>query len=108
MARLARSDVNMPDFDGFSIETQAPEALFEAAIYELLRSESNIRASHLLYYRVPVRHPDPRLAIPSDLAGRRLFVFEKTEGVNNVWADLNANSKVLDYKINHMFSLTQQ
>lgn len=94
MARLARGDVNMPDFDGFPIEKQAPEVLFEAVIYELLRSESEIRASHLLYYPIPVQHPGPRLAIPSDLTGRRLFVFEKAEGVNNVWEDLRANSKV--------------
>lgn len=98
----------MPDFDGFPIETQVPEALFEAAIYEFLRSESDIRASRLLYYRVPVQHPGPRLAIPSDLTGRRLFVFEKAEGMNNVWEDLNANSKVLEYKISHFFPLSQQ
>lgn len=84
----------MPDFDGFSVEKQAPEALFEAAIYELLRPESDIRASHLLYYRAPIKHPGPRLAIPLDLTGRRLFVFEKAEGVNNIWEDLSANSKV--------------
>jgi hypothetical protein len=42
VARLARGDVNMPDFDGFSIEQQEPEAAFEAAVYNLLRTESNI------------------------------------------------------------------
>ena len=94
MARLARGDVNMPDFDGFPIERQAPEALFEAAVYELLCPESDIRISHLLYYRPPVKYPGPRLAIPLDLTGRRLFVFERAEGVNNVWEDLSANSKV--------------
>ena len=94
MARLCRGDVNMPDFDGCPIEKQGPEALFEAALYELLRPESNIKISHLLYYRAPVQHPSPRLAIPRDLAGRNLFVFEKTEGVNNVWNDLSANGKV--------------
>lgn len=94
MARLARGDVNMPDFEGFPIEQQVPEALFEGAIYELLRSEPAIRASRLLYYRTPMRHPGPRLAVPLDLSGRRLFVFERAEGVNNVWEDLGANSKV--------------
>ena len=73
MARLARGDVNMPDFDGFPIERQAPEALFEAAVYELLCSESEIRASRLLFHRAPVRYPGPRLTIPQDLTGRRLF-----------------------------------
>lgn len=82
------------DFDGFPIEWQAPEAQFEAAIYKLLRPESDIRASHLLYYRAPIKHPGPRLSIPLDLTGRRLFGFEKAEGLNNVWEDLSANSKV--------------
>lgn len=90
VARLARGDVNMPDFDGFPIKRQAPEVLFEAAVYELLRPESDIRASQLLYYRAPVKHPGPRLALP----GRRIFVFERAEGVNNVWEDLSAKSKV--------------
>lgn len=84
----------MPDFEGFPIERQAPEVLFEAAIYELLRSEAAMRASHLLYYRVPIQHAGPRLSQPSDLAGRGLFVFEKAEGVKAVWEDLSANSKV--------------
>ena len=84
MARLARGDVNMPDFDGFPIERQVPEAQFEAAVDELLRPESDIRAAHLLYYRVPVKSPCTRLATPPDLTGRRLFVFERAEAVNNV------------------------
>lgn len=94
VARLARGDVNMPDFDGFPVNKQAAEALFEAATYELLRPEFDIRASHLLYHRAPIQHPGPRLAIPLDLTGRRLFVFERAEGVNNVWEILSANSKV--------------
>ena len=84
----------MPDFDGFPIERQVPEALFEAAVYGLLRPESDIRASHLLYYRAPVKYPCPRLTIPLDLTGRRIFVFERAEGVNNLWEDLSAKSKV--------------
>jgi hypothetical protein len=59
-----------------------------------LRSESDIRASHLLYFRAPKQHPCPRLAMPVDLAGRRLFLFQKEEGVNNVWEGLSTNSKV--------------
>ncbi|OQD72824.1 hypothetical protein PENDEC_c019G05696 [Penicillium decumbens] len=94
VARLARGDVNMPDFDGFPIEQQEPEAAFEAAVYNLLRTESDIRASRLLYHRVPVLHPGPKLFIPQDLAGRRLFLFEKAEGVNNVWVELNAANKL--------------
>lgn len=94
VARLARGDVNMPDFDGFPVDEQAKEAAFEAAVYNLLRPESNIRVSRLLHYRIPILHPGPKLSIPRDLAGRRLFVFEKAEGVNNVWDELCAASKV--------------
>lgn len=94
MARLARGDVNMPDFDGFPIEKQVPEALFEAGVYELLHSEPAIPASHLLYYRAPKQHPGPSLTIPRDIDGRRLFVFESAEGCKDVWADLSADGKV--------------
>lgn len=94
VARLARGDVNVPGFDGFPMDWQVPEVRFEAATYELLRPENDIRASHLLYYRVPVQHLGPRLAKPLDLTGRRLFVFERSEGQNNVWDDLSAHSKV--------------
>lgn len=81
IARLARGDVNMPGFNGFSIDVQAPEARFETAIYKLLQSEPLIRSSRLLYSRVPVQHPGPKLTIlPQDLSGRRLFVFEKSGG----------------------------
>ncbi|KAJ6013774.1 hypothetical protein N7540_008365 [Penicillium herquei] len=91
---VTRSDVNMPEFDGFPIEVQAPEAIFEAAVYNLLQTESDIHTSHLLYYSVPVLHPGPKNSIPKDLAGRRLFLFEKAEGVDNVWNELNAANKV--------------
>ncbi|KAF8804222.1 hypothetical protein BYT27DRAFT_7259404 [Phlegmacium glaucopus] len=64
VARLARGDVNMPNFDGFPIEVQVPEARFEVAAYELLRSEPNILASRLLYHRIPVQHVGPRATTP--------------------------------------------
>jgi hypothetical protein len=94
VARLARGDVNMPNFDGFPIDTQVPEVKFEVALYELLRSEPNILASHLLYHRIPVQHVGPRLDRPQDIAGRRLFLFERAEGENNVWYDLSPGGKV--------------
>lgn len=94
VAWLARGDVNMPDFDEFPIEQQAPEARFEAAVYELLRPQVNIGASHLLYYRIPRQSPAPKLDVPQHLGGRRLFVFERAEGVNKVCEDLKPCSKV--------------
>ncbi|KJA25526.1 hypothetical protein HYPSUDRAFT_64707 [Hypholoma sublateritium FD-334 SS-4] len=93
VARLARGDVNMPDFDGFPIEVQVPEAKFEVAVYELLHSVPDILASRLLYYRIPVQNIGPRLDLPEDIAGRRLFVFERAEGENNVWYDLSPEGK---------------
>ncbi|EPE06693.1 3-hydroxybutyryl- dehydratase [Ophiostoma piceae UAMH 11346] len=93
VVRLARGDVNMPNFDGFPIDAQVPEARFEVAVYTLLRAEPTIRASRLLYHRLPVQHPGPRNEIPQDIAGRRLFVFERAEGENNQWSDLDAEQK---------------
>lgn len=94
VVRLARGDVNMPGFDGFPIEVQAPEARFEAAVYNLLRSQPDIRVSRLLYHRVPVQHPGPKITVPQDLSGRRLFVFESAQGRNNIWEELSSANKV--------------
>ncbi|KAI0103754.1 3-hydroxybutyryl-CoA dehydratase [Nemania sp. FL0031] len=94
IARLARGDVNMPNFDGFPIYIQVPEVKFEVAVYELLRSEpNNILASRLLYHRIPVQHVSPRLDRPQNIEGRRLFLFEKAEGENNIWWDLSPEQK---------------
>jgi hypothetical protein len=106
VARIARGDVNMPGFDGFAIERQIAEVLFEAATYELLRNQSEIRASCLLYHRAPVQHVGPRLGVPSDLSGRRLFVFQRAEGVNNVWEELSADEKVRPYTLPYLLSST--
>jgi len=56
ITRLARGDVNIPDFDSFQIKVLAPEARFEAAVYHLLQSKPYIRPSRLLYSRVLVQH----------------------------------------------------
>lgn len=85
----------MPDFDGFPVDVQAAEVRFEGALYNLLQSEPDIRASRLLYFRAPVQQAASKPStVPLDLRGRRLFVFEKSEGANNVWKDLNSNNKV--------------
>ncbi|KAK4225993.1 hypothetical protein QBC38DRAFT_481553 [Podospora fimiseda] len=83
VARLAQDDVNMPEFDSFPLEVQVREVHFEMAVYNLLRSEPAILASRLLYG-----------PIPHDITGRRLLVFEKADGVSNVWEDLTANGKL--------------
>ena len=83
---------------------QVLEANFEASVYELLRSEPNILAPRLLYYRVPMQHVGPRRDLPRDIAGRRLFVFERTEGENNMWWDLSPEEKVRVY-VNYLSPL---
>lgn len=88
----------MPDFDGFPIPVQVPEAMFEVAVYELLLSlEPQILASRLLYHRIPMQHVGPRLDLPQDIAGRRLFLFQRAEGENNVWWNLSLEEKVRTY-----------
>ena len=84
----------MLDFDDLPIEKQVPEALFKAATYEPLRPEPDIRASRLLYFCALVQHPGPRFSIPLNLTSRRLFVFERIEGMNNVCEDHSAYRKV--------------
>ncbi|KJK74171.1 hypothetical protein H634G_10542 [Metarhizium anisopliae BRIP 53293] len=83
-ARLARGHVNLPDFDGLTIEIQAEEVCFEIAVYNFLRRETEILASRLLYPCVLVQYQEPKLVIPRDLSGRQLFVFESSEGENDL------------------------
>ncbi|KAF2816675.1 uncharacterized protein BDZ99DRAFT_434145 [Mytilinidion resinicola] len=93
VARLARGDVNMPEFDGLPIGVQIAEIKFEAATYQLLSSEPRILVSRLLYYRIPTQHGGPVVKPPRNLAGRRLMVFERAEGGNEVWDDLDEQGK---------------
>jgi hypothetical protein len=95
----------MPGFDGFSFQRQASQTKFEVAVYELLRSEPNILASHLLYHRILVEHVSPRLDLPQDITGRNLFLFEKAEGGKNVWRDLSPEEKVRAYVSYQLYSI---
>ncbi|KAF7197590.1 hypothetical protein HII31_01093 [Pseudocercospora fuligena] len=90
VARLARGDVNMPDFDGFSLQSQIAEVKFEAAVYEMLRDEEAIKASRLLYYRAPAQCGDDKPSIPQNIVGRRLMVFERKEGrTAGIWREMS-------------------
>ncbi|UKZ75285.1 hypothetical protein TrVFT333_002961 [Trichoderma virens FT-333] len=93
VARLARSDINMPNFDGFPLDLQTCDVQFEAALYELLRSFTDIKASNLLYWRLPVQHPGPKQDLPRDILGRRLMVFERANGDTNIWKDLSESEQ---------------
>lgn len=55
LARLARGDVEIPDFDGFPIDAQTAEVRFEAAVYELLASFPQILCTTASLYSTP-RH----------------------------------------------------
>ena len=52
---------------------------------------------HPIYFTTAVQHVGPRLDFPQDIAGRRLFLFERAEGENNVWYDLSPGGKVRAY-----------
>ncbi|KAG6808147.1 hypothetical protein H0H93_000517, partial [Arthromyces matolae] len=93
IARLNRSDVNMPNFDGYPFELQLSDHNFETAVYTLLHSEPGIFVSKLLYHRVQIQHDPPRLVIPRDIIGRSLFLFEKSSGTDNVWHNLSQEHK---------------
>lgn len=99
VARLSRGDINMPNFAGFPIDSQIAEVFFEVAVYRLLRTEPRILTSNLIHHRLPVEHagnwPEP----PTDITGRRLFVFEKAAGEKDVWKDLNPDQQVRFYFI---------
>jgi len=103
VARLSRGDVNMPSFDGAPIDTQVPEDMFEVAIDRLLRLEPDILASRLVYYCIPVQRVS--LDIPQDIAGRHLFLFERTEGEKDVWWDLSPEQQVRNYFSNPFCSI---
>jgi len=77
---MARADINMPDYDGFPIHVQVPGAKFVVAVYKHLGSVPGILVSCLLLCFMPIKHPGPSFDIPQDIAGLRLFLFERAEG----------------------------
>lgn len=95
VARLARGDVNMPGFDGFSLESQIAEIEFEAAVYELLRDHSQLKTSRLLYHRAPAQCRGEKSAIPKNIVGRRLMVFNRAAGRSSgAWNSLSGQQQV--------------
>lgn len=94
VARLGRSDFNMPKYAGISIEEQVSRTRFEARLYYLLSSEPGILLSHLIYHRVPVQRNSPDSSIAQNIIGRPLFLFEKSEGKRNMWYGLCPDNQV--------------
>lgn len=85
----------MPHFAGFSLERQLSDHDFEAAIYDLLRNDQQIRPAKLKYARSPRQHTESTQSAPSDLSGRRMFVFQKVEGDTNVFASLSTAQQLI-------------
>lgn len=104
MVRLARADVNMPNYDGFPVHELVSKAKFEVAVYELLRSEPHIMASKLLYFRILVQRVCPKLETPQDITGRSLLLFQRAEGENNEWWDLSPEGQVRAH-VDSLFSI---
>lgn len=95
LARLGHSDVNKPDGESYPVDTQLSDAMYEAALYEVLLPESSeIKVAPLLYHRVPLVVPGPPSQDPTDILGRRFCVFEAPEGNPSEWHELNAEDKV--------------
>ncbi|KIK54785.1 hypothetical protein GYMLUDRAFT_264487 [Collybiopsis luxurians FD-317 M1] len=74
IARVARGDVNVLNFDSRPFEMQCQDVQFESETYSLLRSE-------------------PACFRPVDIKGRRLLLFEKSRGQTNVWWDLHSDQQ---------------
>ncbi|KAJ7217030.1 hypothetical protein GGX14DRAFT_601777 [Mycena pura] len=94
MIRISRYDVNWTKLykpthkdAATRVEKNLTQVDFEAKVYALLRSRRDIKASHLLYHRLPVWQILTNTAeTPDHLIGRDIFVFEKAAGSNNFWS----------------------
>lgn len=96
MARLALADVNMPNYDGWSLDRLHNQVEFEADTYKLLEGSAQIPTSKLRYYRHSEQHEAHPTKLPKDISGRGLMIFEMTKGRSHVWRDLNHQQKVYD------------
>jgi len=94
VARLSRGDVNMPRYDGSTMDFLLQELQFEVDACALVQRVPAIIASRIVDYRAPVQSAAPRFDMPKDIAGRRLMIFEKGEGEHNVWRNLSPDAKV--------------
>ncbi|KAE9971124.1 hypothetical protein EG328_005823 [Venturia inaequalis] len=99
IARLNKADVNWPNYSAWPFHKLVPEVEFEAAVYELLKNAPHTEASELHFYRVPIQHLESRTEIPADISGRALFLFGRSEGEKNLYADLCAKERT--YLLRH-------
>jgi hypothetical protein len=77
LARLARGDFNMPDYDGYSVIEQVNSRQRCTICWNLSLSEPEALTSRLLYRRIPSQNVAHRLPPPTEILGRSLMVFER-------------------------------
>lgn len=94
LVRLGHSDINKPDRDSYPVHIQLSDANYEAALYEIFPSDTEVKLAPLLYNRVPRVLSGAPSQDPTDILGRRFCVFEAPEGFPNAWYELNADDKV--------------
>ena len=95
VARLAKVDVNMPNYGGFPLEKLVAKVEFEVAVSPFLREEPMIKASVLIYHRSPVLLPNPSQLKPKNILRRKLQLYIRATGENNIWCELKHDNKVM-------------
>jgi hypothetical protein len=100
LARISRSDVNTPGYDGLAFSSLLRDAQFEVAAYEHLKDHPGVRVPELLFHRLPEQQnsSDPVIL---DGRHRQLFIFRREEGENNIWNKLDEAEKVCGFFCEH-------
>lgn len=91
-----------PNYCSWPYHKLVSQVEFEAAVYDLLRNELDLKTSTLLYHRAQAQRPEPGFELPIDIVGRALFLFKRAEGEKNLYADLSTSQRVC----NSLFLLT--
>ncbi|UPL03666.1 hypothetical protein LCI18_014600 [Fusarium solani-melongenae] len=89
LVRLGRGDINMPKYEGFSLDSITRELDFETAAYTLLAGHPGIPVSTLIHSRPPAKHEvGEDYDVEKSVQGRQLMVFDIPPGRSNVWWEL--------------------
>lgn len=94
LARLSKTDMNVPNYDGYAETWLHNLVEFEAAVYRLLEGTTGIPSSRLLYFRHARESPGPKTELPQDISGRRLMIFEMSKDNKPLWRVLSKHQKV--------------
>lgn len=91
---MSSADVNMPSYDGFSLDWLHKQFAFETAILDFVDHCPTIPTSPLRYWRRSVQHSGDRRELPKDISGRQLIIFEMTRDSHIDWRKLDEGQKV--------------